>query len=230
MRNAPSYRNLPIKHKLRLIVVSTLSVALVLASVAVLTYDQLETRAGMRSDLQALAEIVGSNSTAALIFRDQAAGEEVLACLKAKRHIAAAFLYLPDGTEFAAYPRQSKPSTAAPTHRSNGSWFENGMLIAHRNITLKRQTIGAVDVASDLGQLREKLIRFASIMLLILICAAGLALGLSFKMQRVVSGPIAHLARVAKAVSEGRNYSVRALKQADDDVGQLIDTFNQMLS
>jgi len=230
MRYAARYRNLPIRHKLRLIVVSTLSVALLLASVAVLTYDQVASQAEMRSDLQALAEIVGSNSTAALAFRDQTAAEEILAGLKAKRHIVAAYLFLSDGKLFAAYPAQPDPSAVVPSRRSSGSWFEGDHLIVYRDITLKRQTIGTLCLKSDLEQLREKLIRFASIMLGILICAAALALGLSFRMQRGVSEPIAHLAQVAMAVSKDQNYSVRALKNADDEVGQLIDTFNQMLA
>jgi signal transduction histidine kinase/DNA-binding response OmpR family regulator len=68
------------------------------------------------------------------------------------------------------------------------------------------------------------------VLLLILLSAAVLALALSFRLQRVVSGPIAHLAEVAQDVSSHKNYSTRAVKFADDDLGRLIDTFNGMLS
>ena len=230
MRHAVRYRNLSIKQKLRLIVVSTLSIALLLASVAVLTYEQVASRAGLQSDLEALAEIVGSNSTAALTFGDQMAGEEILAGLKAKQHIAAAALFLPDGQFLSKYRSPSNPSLAAISRRSNESWSAGDRLIVCRDIRLRRQTIGAVCLESDFGELREKLIHFSFIMLLILIGAAALALGLSFWMQRAVSEPIAHLAQVAKTVSQDQNYSIRARKNADDDVGQLIDTFNRMLS
>jgi signal transduction histidine kinase len=54
--------------------------------------------------------------------------------------------------------------------------------------------------------------------------------GLATRLQRVVSEPIAHLADVAKRVSQNTDYSVRAVKYAEDDLGQLIDTFNGMLS
>ncbi len=66
--------------------------------------------------------------------------------------------------------------------------------------------------------------------LAILFGAALLALVISSKLQRVISDPIAHLAGVAKAVSLDKNYAVRAVKQADDDLGQLTDAFNGMLS
>src|ERR1039457_6880399 len=156
MRHAVRYRNLSIKQKLRLIVVSTLSLALLLASAAVLTYEQVASRAGLQSDLQALAEVVGSNSTVALTFRDQMAGEEILGGLKAKRHIAAAFLFLSDGQLLSAYRAPSNPPLAPISCRANESWSANDKLIVCRDIALRRQTIGAVCLESDFGELREK--------------------------------------------------------------------------
>ena len=38
------YRNLPIKHKLRLVIMATVSCALMLACTAVLVYDQIAAR------------------------------------------------------------------------------------------------------------------------------------------------------------------------------------------
>ena len=57
------YRNLPVKHKLRLIIIFTASVALVLACGAIVAYDQTLTRDGMRSDMAVSAEIAGSSSS-----------------------------------------------------------------------------------------------------------------------------------------------------------------------
>ena len=208
----------------------TVSVALLLASAAVLTYDQIASRMEMRSELEVLAEIAGSNSTAALTFGDERAAEEVLAGLKAKRHIAGALIYAADGRLFASYGVPPKPPAAARALRSYGSWFEGGRLIAYKSITLKRQNIGTVYLESDTEELRARLAHFGCVILAILLGTAALALGLSFRLQRVVSEPIAHLAEVAKAVSDRKNYSVRATKRANDDLGQLVDTFNGMLS
>ena len=81
------YRNLAVKHKLRLIILFAVVAALIPASIAVVTYDQIAARREMRSDLDVLAEIVGSNSTAAITFGDRRAAEELLSGLKAKKHI-----------------------------------------------------------------------------------------------------------------------------------------------
>jgi signal transduction histidine kinase len=224
------YRNLPIKHKLRLIIVFTVSLALLLACGAALTYDQLASRSEMRTDLETLAEIVGSNSTAALAFKDQISAEETLSGLRAKQHIVRALIYSADGKLFAGYGDELDRLPREVLYHENRSWFTEDRLVACREIVLKGQVIGSVQLESDLQGLHTKLMRFAWITLAILIGTAVVAFGLSFRLQRAVSEPISHLASVAKTVSVQKKYSVRAKKSADDDLGQLIDTFNQMLS
>ncbi|HEY1759154.1 MAG TPA: response regulator [Bryobacteraceae bacterium] len=224
------YRNLPVKHKLRLIIIFAVSAALILAFAAVVTYDQIAARSDMRDDLAVVAGIVGSNSTAAVTFRDQRAAEEILSGLKAKRHIVSAVIYSDDGKPFASYRRDGAPRLAAPPLRPDGTWFEGDKLIVYRSIFLTQQSAGVVFLESDLGQLHERLTRLVWMVLVILLVTAALAVGWASRLQRVVSEPIAHLADVAKRVSEQKNYSVRAVKYADDDLGQLIDTFNGMLN
>jgi hypothetical protein len=72
------YRNLAVRHKLTLIILFAWLAALIPASVAVVIYDQIAARREMRSDLEVIAEIVGSNSTAALTFGDGRAASELL--------------------------------------------------------------------------------------------------------------------------------------------------------
>ncbi len=229
MTIATRYRNLAVRHKLRLIIILTGCFALALSSSAVVVYDQVVARSDMRNDLGVLAEIVGSNSTAAVTFRDQRAAEEILSGLKAKRHIVAATIYGDDGKPFASYRREGEPPRAAPPLRHDGTWFEGDRLLVYRSIVLNQQSAGVVYLESDLGELHERLIRFVWMVLVILLVTAALAVGWASRLQRVVSEPIAHLADIARRVSKDKNYSVRAVKQADDDLGQLIDTFNGML-
>jgi two-component system sensor histidine kinase/response regulator len=232
---ALQYRNLAVRLKLRLIIMLTVGSALVLACTAMVAYDQIVARTDMRNDATVLAEIVGSNSTAALTFRDRRAAEELLSGLKAKQHLVAAILYTDRGAPFAAYRRSGGPRAtgtlgAAPPPRPDGSWFENDRLIVFQHILLNGQTAGVVYLESDLGELYTRLTRSLWIVLLILLSSSVLALALAARLQRGVSEPIAHLADIARRVSENKNYSVRAVKHADDDLGRLLDTFNGMLT
>jgi len=230
MKLIAQYRNLAVRHKLTLIILFALVAALIPASVAVVTYDQIAARREMRSDLDVLAEIVGSNSTAALTFGDGRAAAELLSSLKAKQHILSAVLYSEDGKPFASFRRYADPQAQLPVLRNRGSRFEGESLIVYRDIKLASQTAGVIFLESDLGELHERRARFAWIVFLILLTTSALAMALSFKLQRAVSDPIAHLASVAKTVSDQKNYTVRAVKQSDDDLGQLIDSFNGMLA
>ncbi len=64
----------------------------------------------------------------------------------------------------------------------------------------------------------------------ILLGAWLLGLSLASRLQGMILNPIAHLGRAAKIVSKEKIYSTRAVKLSDDDLGQLTDVFNEMLS
>ncbi len=222
------FHNLTIKLKLRLIITFAVISALIPACVAVVGYDQIAARAEMRNDVEVLAEILGSNSTAAVTFGDRRAAEELLSGLRAKQHIVAAVIYSENGEPFAVYHRDAP--RPAPELRHSGSRFEGDRLTVYRAIALANQTAGYIYLESDLGELRNRLERFGWIVFIILLVTSGSALALSTRLQRLVSEPIAHLAHVARRVRVKKDYTVRALKQSNDDLGQLIDAFNAMLS
>jgi hypothetical protein len=90
MRLASIYRNLSVRHKLRLIVMATVTAALLCACAAVLVYLRIAAREGMRNDLEVMAQMLGANSTAALSFEDEKVGAEILSSLRVKRQIVAA--------------------------------------------------------------------------------------------------------------------------------------------
>jgi signal transduction histidine kinase/CheY-like chemotaxis protein len=230
VKRAVRYSNLPIRYKLRLIVMATVGIALALACGTILVYGQISYRNELQSNLGVLAEILGSNSTAALSFSDHKAAEELLSGLKAERQIVAAALYVAGGQPFARYQRDASSASAPPKMRPDGSWFEGGRLILFRSITFNGQSIGSVYLESDLAELHARSRRFGSIILAILLGVSVLAPVLTAKLQRVVSQPIAHLAEIAKIVSTKKNYAARAIKHANDEMGQFIDTFNEMLA
>jgi len=224
------HRNLSIQYKIQLLMMFTVGLALLLACSAVLTYNWFAARSEMQNELESLAEMVGSNSTAALLFGDRQAAEELLSGLGTQRHIVAAFLYSADGRLFASYTTNERSKLLMPFAQSNQTRFENGRLIVYRPVVFQGRSIGAVCLESNLQPVRERLARLVGIVLAILMGTAGLVLALSFRLRRVVSKPIANLSGVAKAITDQKKYSARAFKEADDELGQLTDTFNTMLS
>ena len=65
--------------------------------------------------------------------------------------------------------------------------------------------------------------------LLVLTAAALVRLLFAVRLARIVTEPVRALARVARAISEERNYSIRAEFRAGGEIGLLIRAFNEML-
>ncbi|MBZ5553239.1 MAG: response regulator [Acidobacteriia bacterium] len=225
-----AFQAIPIKRKLTLIILVISFIALLLASGVVAVYDFIAFRRAMVSDLLALAQIVADNSTAALTFNDQQAASGTLASLKSKPHIISACLLTPDGKVFASYVREdAKGSFSPPSYEKDGFHFSKHVLVLFHQVVLDREAIGTVYLQSDLQELSARLKRYGSVVLLVLLGSTLLVLVLSNRLQRVISDPILQLAQTARLVSMEKNYSVRAVKSTRDELGMLIDAFNDML-
>ena len=226
-----SFRNLSIKRKLTLINMLICSAALALACVAFMAYDLYTSRWAMVWDLQIQAEMIGTNSAAALTFNDADSAREVLAALRAKPQIVAAWIYSADGQPLAKYLRADQPATqAAPMPQRDRSRFAGGRLTLFRRITLNDEMVGTVYLESDMQQLNTRVLRFAMVLVVVLGVSLGLAFLLSSKLQSLISGPILDLAQTAQMVSAEKNYALRAPRHGGDEIGQLIDEFNAMLT
>ena len=205
----------------------TAGVALWLACAAILTYDQISKRAEMRGNLEVLAEIIGLNSTAALTFHDpqgvrrSAVGPQSDAAHCRRLHLCGR------REAIRSLSRRSRPGAAAPCP---ATWFESTRLVTYQSSRLNGQALGTIYLASDLNELGQRLGRFDLVLLATLIGAAGLALILSIRLPRVVSGPIARLAGVGSPFHRAKTTPYARLKTADDDLGRLIESFNGMLS
>ena len=65
-----SFRDIPIKQKLMIVVMVTTTAALLLAGFGIVAADSLLFRGYLQRDLSAVARMVADNSTAALKFND----------------------------------------------------------------------------------------------------------------------------------------------------------------
>jgi two-component system sensor histidine kinase/response regulator len=224
-------KNLSIKRKLTLIIMLISVIALLLTSVSFIVYDSITSRRARARDLATLAEMIGANSTAALAFDDSDSATETLAALRAKTQIVSACIYTRDGHPFAKYLRNHFDLDTTPQEpRPDGSQLMPNRLTLFRQIVLDGEVVGTVYVESDLQDLHDRLIRYILIVGAIILASLLVALLLSSRLQRVISGPIVELAETARSVSVDKNYGVRATRRGNDELGLLIDCFNDMLA
>jgi len=224
-----AYRNLPIRNKLGIIILIAVGVAGMAAGAFMVLYDQLSFRVSMQDDLDTLADMLGSNSTAAITFHDAKAAQELLAGLKAIPHIQAAGIYL-DQAPLASYQRDPSGNWALPPIGTDKSRFERNRLILFKPVLLDGQRIGTVYLQSSLEELNQRLKQFAILVAGILPMTCWIAFLVFSRLQGSITGPIANLAATAKSVSLSKNFALRVEKTGEDELGQSIEAFNQMLS
>jgi two-component system sensor histidine kinase/response regulator len=221
---------LSIRHKLTLIILSVSWVAVLLASITFGIYDLMNFHRMRVRELLTLAQMAGSNSTASLVFNDPAAARETLSALRAKKEITAACIFGADGRVFATYTRdEPAPQFRLPPGMQEGvSTTLRRMMLYHR-IVVDGELLGTVYLETDWTQLRERLGRFGVTLLIVFILFSTVTVVLSARFQRTISNPIRELAWVAKMVTLHKNFSIRAEKRPGDEIGLLIEGFNEML-
>jgi PAS domain S-box-containing protein len=219
-----------IKRKLMFIIMLTCSAALMLACAAILIFEIADYRKVLRRNTEVMADVIGANSSAALTFKDNAAAGETLAALKAEPYVIAAYFYDKSGKVFANYQRDSAAPVAAPAVSDESYYFDKKSLNLFHKIRFDGEIIGTVYIKSDLKVVSERFRAYLGIIATVIISSTLLTFLLSLRLQKHISGPISHLAEIANKVANQKNYSIRATKTSEDEMGQLIERFNEMLN
>jgi len=223
------FRDLSIKRKLTWITTFASGVAVLLACVAFLIYDRMVFREAMLQDLSTLARMIGSSSTAALVFDHEQDALETLSALRAETRIVRAVIYRVNGSAFARYHRDGA-YFAPPEPQSRTSLFAENHLDLFRPIVLDGENIGTVYLRSDLHEMRARQVRYAFAVIVFLLGSFLAVFLITSRLQGIISDPILRLAQAARSVSDHKDYSVRAVKDTEDEVGILVAAFNDMLT
>ena len=225
-------KDMPIRRKLILIMLATSLTAMVLLLGSFIAFEYASFRKATVRHVTTIGEIAATNSTAALAFQDQNDAKEILAALAAERHIVAACLYDKEGKLFSRYP-DSLPDSAVPAKPgadgySFGSSFLEGFQPVAQGGNLRLGTLYLrFDTGTVISEWLALTLEIGAVVMAIVLLVAYLV---SHVLQQQISRPILALAETARTVSERRDYSVRAMKQGSDELGQLTDSFNQMLA
>jgi signal transduction histidine kinase/DNA-binding response OmpR family regulator len=223
-------RDIPIERRLTLIMMMTSGAALLVASLAFVVYEVIAFRDAAVANLSTSAAMIADSSSPALAFNDAAAAEKNLRSLNENPEVIAATIYDSSGRAFAHYRRRDVEVKCCPDlAASPGHEFVDDVLNLARHIELGGERIGTVYLQSSLDPMRRRVASYLLIALLAMASASLIAFLLARRLQASISGPISDLAGVARAVADEKNYAIRASGQGRDELGRLIEGFNQML-
>ncbi len=204
--------------------------ALFLVSAGLVAYDRYTFRGKMLGDLTALADAFGDRSAAALNFLDRGVGGDDLRAFQHIPHIVGAALYDKDGKLFAEYGSSDFPRTKVLPAQDEGHGFTASHLDVFRKIYTQSDFVGTLYVESDLTEINDRFKKFAGIVLFLAMVSLLFTLFLADWLQRFISRPIFHLAETTRSIASEKNYAARATREGEDELGRLIDDFNEMLA
>ena len=225
-----SLNSMPIKRKVVGVIMLTTVAVLALTVTAFMSYELMRFRGDMEQNLATLAGVVADNSTAALQFKDLEAARETLMSLQHEPQVISAALYDDTGKLFITYTNTTENVNIPAKPGPFGHYFDNGKLVVFEPVTQSGRVEGTLALRADMRNVYANFETYAAISGGIVICSIVLALLLSNNLQRRISDPVLALARAARAVAEEGDYSVRAAKLSNDELGLLTDAFNQMLN
>ena len=232
----PLIHQLPIRQKLIAISIFVAGSALFLFSLVSMFNQVRVMRQAMLDNLTIIAESVADLSIAALSFTDRNSAEEILNTLKADSDIEAALLLDSDGELFANYFRDDDAAALALLHAVDGSgsgfFFHRGIyrLEISQQVSMQGRTLGTLYLLSGTGRMVGHIRNSTLLLLLSVIGVMGVTVLIAARLQGLITEPVSQLARTARDISMNGDYSLRVKKQSDDEIGQLVDDFNTMLS
>ena len=222
-------RDLPIGRKLVVVGAAASALGLVVSTVTLLVATYFALRDNVRRELSAQATIIIDNTKASLVFREPTSATETVDALAASPNVDAACIFDVAGALFVSYTAARAgavcPAAPGPDGEFIGSSFVSVQPIIHED-----QRHGTLYLLGNFGSVRRRLLEATLAAIAGMTLGIGAAVGLSRRMQRIISQPIRDLSATAARISGGGDYSLRATRLGSDEIGQLVETFNTMVA
>jgi signal transduction histidine kinase/DNA-binding response OmpR family regulator len=216
-------------HKLTFITALSSAVALALAVGSTAVSESAAFRKAIRTEIVSVADLLGANSAAALVFNDAPAAKDTLSSLRLRRDVTAAAVYDAEGKRLSFYSRDGvePPATLAAIEPGEA----DAQLGVVRPVVHDAKPIGSVYVLASLDELTVVRRRVVVIGAVVFVLAIGIAVVLASLLQRSIAGPIHRLSLAMRRVTDARDYSVRMDEpRRRDEIGGLSAGFNAMLA
>ncbi|MET0123457.1 MAG: ATP-binding protein, partial [Candidatus Thiodiazotropha sp. 6PLUC9] len=217
--------NASIKQKIEAIILTTAASVLLLSLFLFMAFEFNSAQGEAITKLQTLAKLLGANSSAAIAFRDQETAEDILSTLATQHSVVNAKILNLNRRVFAEYhSSQSETETDISNNQSLFGWVE-----VEEPIILDEELIGYFVIVGDMSNVRSTLVQQSLLILGVFVLSMLFALLLSNYFQKFVSVPVRQLLTTMGAVTSERDFSKRAKRISNDELGTLVDEFNVML-
>ncbi|MEW5851982.1 MAG: ATP-binding protein [Myxococcota bacterium] len=180
------------------------------------------------------ATTIGHYSAAELAFRDRVAAGRTLEALRRLEYVESAALYDADGALFTSFQRSAAAGIPArltpPPPSTRVSRVDAHLMDVAHPVQHDGVGYGSILLRISTASLERRVRTYLLTLGLAALAIVMLSVLLALVLGRWITRPILGLAAVARQVTERADYSVRAAKRSEDEVGALCDAFNAMLA
>jgi two-component system sensor histidine kinase/response regulator len=239
------FADLPIERKLRVVIMVPAIAVFTVAMIAHIAMNVLHLRADLQWSAARVARVTGTNAIEALRLGDERAALKAMSGLRDEWLVSDAEILSLSGEKLATYRRGQNDAhleaaavensaavlqQTAPAEPPPPRLFLQGNQF-HITAAVERngQALGYVHILVPLEVLYPDWRSYILITLAAIATAVLTAYWLAARLQQQISGPIVNLAHTMQRVSLEEDYSLRVERNSHDEVGSLIDGFNQML-
>ncbi len=219
-----------IKDRIHRAIIFSSGILVLIACIGFSSYEFLVFRSTATKQILSIAKLISINSAGPLEFHDNKGAKELLNTLRAEPNIQSAVIYNKDNQVFASFSSPSNKLSLPQEPWSDGEYFKEGQLWVFYPIKFEDARLGTLLISSDLSQMYERLLIYGGIVLTIILLSIIIAFQYSSKLQDSVAQPVMELASTMQSVSKKKSYSLRADKKQDDEIGFLVDQFNDMIT
>jgi signal transduction histidine kinase len=230
-----SFRNNSIAQKLTFIIAVTAIIVLTTCSIVLVVSQFYSSREAIDHELNSLAGVSGFAVAPAMLFGDTLAAEKILQALETQPDLLSAELYLNNANApFALFSAHKNSGASFAQHNAaqepcRKAVFTRQQVISCTQVKMDADILGRLYLQADLSRLYKQLGRLLALFAGVLPVVGLLAFFTAHRLGTRLTRPIRHLASIATTISCDENYALRAKKYADDEVGQLTESFNAML-
>ena len=218
-----------VRQKLLGVVLITTLVTLIFALTAIILYNLRVYHTNLFSDMSTQAELLGHMTAPALNFDDKQLASQNLNLLRIRPQVRAAAIYNAKGELFSSYASAGERPDFPSHPEADGIRTEGSRLLLFKRISSDGEVLGTVYMRADY-ELVGRVLDYLGIAAIVTVGAMVIAYLMSVRLQRLVTGPILSITDIALEVVERRDYSRRAEKISDDEIGLLVEAFNNMLA
>lgn len=223
------FLKMPLRKKIYFTIFSCSLVALVSTFLFFIILNSQKLKSNLIQEMQVLADVIGNRSTAAIEFLDKSTASESLSSLSARKSIAGACIFDSFNQIFATYFRDKSNPVECPFYHEKEIELSKAGIVVFKDINLENVKIGRIVLISDMKELNQIYLISALYALIAIIFGIFLAYLVSRRLIRFITKPIMSLYGAAKAVTDDHNYNVTAQKKSNDELGVLVDAFNEMI-